>query len=157
MAPTLEDAAETRRRLLDGIARWGLPLPQERMQDVRLLASEVINNAVLHTGKPAIVSATWDGAVVRVAVTDESIQQPVVPGHSDEDPDAHPDEERTHGRGISLVMALSDTWGVDTDEDAGTKTVWFECGPWHPLSPPLPAPVIAVPNPTARRTPIPHS
>ncbi|MFF2657685.1 ATP-binding protein [Kitasatospora sp. NPDC058032] len=117
----MKDAAEARRILLDGISRWGVALPSERIGDIGLLAGEVIANAVIHTGTPAAVSAIWTGTAVRVEVSDESLQMPVVKDQFG--------EAMTSGQGLNLVRALSNAWGVRADDSSGTKVVWFECGP----------------------------
>ncbi|MGA5822177.1 ATP-binding protein [Kitasatospora sp. NPDC094028] len=136
VAPTPKDAAEQRRALLDGIRRWGLDLLDERIEDVELLAGEVIANAAIHTGKPSTVTATWTGAAVRVEVADESDQVPSVREHFG--------EAVTSGQGLNLVRALSDAWGVKVDECAGTKVVWFECGSTEAAADPGAALVAAV-------------
>ncbi|MCX4745980.1 ATP-binding protein [Kitasatospora sp. NBC_01287] len=135
VAPTLEDAAETRRLLLDGISRWGLDLPPDRLEDLELLAGEVINNAVIHTRRAAIVTATWGGTVVRVEVADQSAELPV--------PCEESDPGLESGRGLNLVKALSNSWGVNVDEAASSKSVWFECGARHVFQP---GPVAALPD-----------
>ncbi|MFJ2805820.1 ATP-binding protein [Kitasatospora sp. NPDC087271] len=139
VAPTPEGAAATRRALLVGIGRWGLPLPPDRIEDVKLLAGEVIANAVIHTGKAATVAAIWTGTAVRVEVADESDQMPLVQEHFG--------EEVTSGQGLTLVKALSNAWGAKVDKRTGTKVVWFECGPRHGLSVSQPeATVVAMPD-----------
>ncbi|MEW1686265.1 ATP-binding protein [Streptomyces sp. NPDC091265] len=45
------------------------------------------------------------------------------------------------GRGLLLVDAVTDKWGVEERRDGGGKTVWFECLAAGPLTPPVrPAP-----------------
>ncbi|MFE4516818.1 ATP-binding protein [Kitasatospora sp. NPDC056783] len=116
----MEDAANTRRSLLGGIRRWGLPmLSDPRIGDIELLAAELINNAVIHTGKPVQVTASWTGTVIRLEVTDSSTEEPVTRDQFG--------EELTNGQGMVLVNALSDSWGVEVDHESRTKVVWFEC------------------------------
>jgi hypothetical protein len=59
-----------------------------------------------------------------VAVTDGGIGRPLMlkAGPSD-----------VHGRGIAIVAALADAWGVA--ERSGVKTVWFSLRDSNPTSP----------------------
>lgn len=88
-----------------GVDRW----PAE------LLVSELVTNVICHAGTEFEVEVHVDG-VVRVTITDES---PVPPR-----PVTASDELAEGGRGLQLVDALAQRWGVDTS--AGGKLVWFE-------------------------------
>ena len=88
---------------------------------VELLTSEVVTNVVVHVGSDSeLVVQAVDGSV-RVDIRDD---------------DDHPPEMTianvadAHGRGLSIVEALADAWGVDTDPVQG-KTVWFELRERH--------------------------
>ncbi|GEN80052.1 ATP-binding protein [Actinotalea fermentans] len=87
-------------------------------QVVELLASELLANAVLHgAGDEAIrIEMSCSDTVVRVAVTDNLPQRPVV---------LHPEPIAPAGRGMAIVEAMSNRWGVDPHPTGG-KTVWFE-------------------------------
>lgn len=86
------------------------------MDVAELLVGELVANAVLHTGAPARLLVTYDGAV-RVEVTDASARPPVLlPAGLDD----------TAGRGLRLVDALASGWGWQPGEDG--KTVWAELG-----------------------------
>jgi anti-anti-sigma regulatory factor/anti-sigma regulatory factor (Ser/Thr protein kinase) len=84
-----------------------------------LTASELVTNAVLHsTGSHELALAYRKGAL-RLSVRDGQGDPPVQlrPGTDDET-----------GRGLNLVRALVDDWGVlPTDE--GGKVVWCRLGP----------------------------
>jgi anti-sigma regulatory factor (Ser/Thr protein kinase) len=54
------------------------------------------------------------GERLLVTVADESDGRPYTPDQ---------DDERASGRGILLVDALADQWGIDDTPDG--KTVWF--------------------------------
>ncbi|MFI1731339.1 ATP-binding protein [Streptomyces acidicola] len=90
----------------------------------RTLVSEVVTNAVRHTRTPTIrleTAVTEDG--VRVAVYDDSPAELLPPplltcgGYDDEG-----------GRGLLLVQALAQGWGVGSAyaPGQGGKHVWFE-------------------------------
>ncbi|MFD4831015.1 ATP-binding protein [Streptomyces uncialis] len=87
---------------------------------VVLCVSELATNALLHGAPPDDgfwLRAGYDGAVLRVEVRDGGAGAPCVGERA-------PDES---GRGLMLVAASSDAWGVDRDADAGGgKTVWCE-------------------------------
>jgi anti-sigma regulatory factor (Ser/Thr protein kinase) len=83
-----------------------------------LLISELVTNAVVHTGCPAVLRMLFPAAPaspVRVEVADRS-EAPPAPRH------AHRDE--TGGRGLELVDGLADRWGWQP-EGAG-KQIWCE-------------------------------
>jgi hypothetical protein len=83
-----------------------------------LLISELVTNAVVHTGCPAVLRMLFPVAPaspVRVEVADSS-EAPPAPRH------AHRDE--TGGRGLELVDGLADRWGWQP-EGAG-KQIWCE-------------------------------
>ncbi|MEV8456739.1 ATP-binding protein [Streptomyces sp. NPDC052095] len=81
-----------------------------------LLLSEVVTNALIHTAHGAVVTASVAPAGLRVEVRD------FVPGLPlSYVPDA---DDGTHGRGLLLVKALADAWGVSPQ--ALGKVVWFE-------------------------------
>jgi anti-sigma regulatory factor (Ser/Thr protein kinase) len=89
------------------------------MEDLRLLVSELVTNAVRHAGLESGDAITLD-----VRVTDQSIHVQVSDGGTGFVPvpfEAAPD--RTSGWGLWLVDELTDRWGTYAAQ--GT-TVWFE-------------------------------
>jgi anti-sigma regulatory factor (Ser/Thr protein kinase) len=84
------------------------------VDDALLLTSELVTNSVLHGGPPLVIAVECDGERLQVRVRDGS---PAVPTPHD----ATPSDE--NGRGLALVAALSDDWGVDPEP--GGKHVWF--------------------------------
>jgi anti-sigma regulatory factor (Ser/Thr protein kinase) len=93
-------------------------LEDERLHDVLLLVSEVVTNAVVHGYPPGRLRLSSDDARVRVEVEDSSPAQPVLEAF---------DHESHRGRGIALVEALADDWGVEAPGGQGSgKRVWFE-------------------------------
>lgn len=101
------------RQLLDRLlASWRL---DGRIDDegVKLAASELAANAVLHTGTPQAATIRYLGAVVRIEIDDES---PVLPSFREADDRG--------GRGLPLVAAVSSSWGAHRRPDG--KRVWCE-------------------------------
>lgn len=83
-----------------------------------LLASELVTNALLHTGEEEMeLRATCDGVRLRVAVAD-SDPSPPQPVHGPDEP------PRGRGRGLWLMERLAARWG--SEEIPGGKRVWFE-------------------------------
>ena len=142
-------AARNARRAVTVAARaWSLMVPN----DLPLIASELVTNAVLHARTPISLELCVAAGVVEVAVVDDAAGQPTVrPGRADllGDLDAvsldaldlcdrHPDlvvgaaGGVAAGRGLLLVEALADRWGV-TPRDGGGKAVWAQLSarqPW---------------------------
>ena len=122
----------------DGSARWTLPAvtpgPEQmtyvrhqarlvlqlwRLADlmaaVEVLISELATNVVRHARTLFTVTVAWDGATLRVEVSDAS---PLTPR-----PQLATDTDREGGRGLLLVDAIATAWGVDLHPHS--KTVWF--------------------------------
>jgi anti-sigma regulatory factor (Ser/Thr protein kinase) len=107
----LRSAAEARRfaeRTLEG---WGCGA---LVESARLLVSELVVNAVIHAHSTARLVLRFDGDRLHVAVSDRSTAAPRRRSYS---PTA------TTGRGLMILDAVADEWGVDIGADS--KTVWF--------------------------------
>lgn len=115
VAAAVDAVPAARRQVISLAQNLGLLLSDQALENVELLASEVIANAVLHTDAPCDVSVTRTDVRLRVEVTDTdpSLASAV---------EAGPDDES--GRGLLLVNALADAWGTRL-EPMG-KTTWFE-------------------------------
>lgn len=118
----LRAVADTRRRLRDQLRLWGVPALADTAE---LLATEIVTNALQHTGGGAVLTATLSPGPakrLRVEVHDSLGRRPPrrPPGG------VRPADDATSGRGLLLVEALADTWGIQAS-GAG-KTVWFELG-----------------------------
>ncbi|MFI1361148.1 ATP-binding protein [Streptomyces sp. NPDC020898] len=97
------------------LADWGLA-GTERGDDVLLCVSELATNALVHgvpPGRQFLLFLRYDGRVLRVAVHDSGGGVPLIAERADEG-----------GRGLLLVAALSDKWGVG-ERELG-KVVWCE-------------------------------
>jgi len=96
----------------------GTELDAQRLNEVRLLVTELVTNCVRHAhiggAQTVTVSLELDESTLYVAVSN--------PGTGFEPP-APPPEEREGGRGLLLVDRLADRWGVD---DVHEARVWFE-------------------------------
>jgi anti-sigma regulatory factor (Ser/Thr protein kinase) len=110
------------RRLVDSaVASWSVG--ENVAQDAALVVSELVTNAVLHTGTVLSVRVRRLEPGVRLEVKDGSTQPPVVVT------DRPADLLATHfmtGRGLALLAATADRWGSDPLPDG--KTVWAEVG-----------------------------
>ncbi|MFI9326488.1 SpoIIE family protein phosphatase [Kitasatospora sp. NPDC052868] len=112
--------SEVRAELRDALRRWGVA---ELVDTAELLASELVTNAVRHTDRDAMFTArlyreaATDGgrARLRVEVEDESDLWPTR---------RTPGEQASSGRGLMLVEALADAWGVEPRGSG--KRMWFE-------------------------------
>ncbi len=113
---TPASAAAVRHFLHEEVEKAGLG--REVADDAALLASELVGNSIRHArALPAgYLNVTWfinDGGV-RVQVTDGGGgKRPQIRRVSLAD---------TTGRGLAIVEALSDDWGVD--EEPASTTVW---------------------------------
>ena len=103
------------RRLVDEALRaWDCG---DVFDEVALLVSELVTNAVLHGGGDVEVAVRLLPDSIRFEVMDSNSELPVDSGEV-VDPDAE------SGRGLTLVSALSSAWGAERMEQG--KSVWFE-------------------------------
>lgn len=127
------------RRELQAAARsWDLA--DEVVESGRLVVSELVTNGVLHANTGLRVVFTRAGAGVRIEVHDASTRPVLAPvaanfgaGGLLDDPTEEGVLARlvgntgTTGRGLALVQASSESWGV-TALSGGGKAVWAEVG-----------------------------
>lgn len=107
-------------------ASW--ELPQAVTDTAELLLSELMTNAYRHAKTPAgreiraRCELTDDRLRITVADANDALPTPGTASLDDES-----------GRGLELVAALADDWGVERRECGIGKTVWFELAvPAHP-------------------------
>jgi anti-sigma regulatory factor (Ser/Thr protein kinase) len=114
MFPSIAPSAANARRFVGAaLRRWGCP--DDFIERVLLLTSELVTNAYRHAGSDTHLSIRSDEDCVRVEVRDAGKG----------DVKLRPlDPNRTDGRGLHIVDALADRWGHHSDRD-GT-VVWFE-------------------------------
>ncbi|MDH6132461.1 serine phosphatase RsbU (regulator of sigma subunit)/anti-sigma regulatory factor (Ser/Thr protein kinase) [Kitasatospora sp. MAA4] len=113
----LARVSELRGELRDALRRWGVA---ELIDTAELLASELVTNAIRHTDRDAMFTARLyreDGREprLRIEVEDESDLWPQR---------RTPGEQASSGRGLMLVEALADAWGVEPRGSG--KRMWFE-------------------------------
>lgn len=124
LAATPRGARQARRLTVEKLAAWGVPPDAPA-----LIVAELAANAVTHgrvPGRDFRIGLTLGDGVLRIEVVDTRGDR--VPGLRDAD------EGAEGGRGLLLVDALADRWGVDRGLPPG-KVVWAEVdlagGPEH--------------------------
>jgi serine/threonine-protein kinase RsbW len=113
--PCGPDAA---RRARERIATLDRKVSQRTLEDMTLLASELVTNAYRHAGlsegDPIELRVSLKGSIVRIEVAD--------PGNQAR---PHIRESAVEGGwGLRIVQELSARWG--TDSDTKGTTVWLE-------------------------------
>ncbi|MEV5004160.1 ATP-binding protein [Streptomyces sp. NPDC055692] len=110
-----EEVAALRRMLRLQLERWGL---QELSEPAQLCVSELVANVIKHVGSatPAMLAVFMNGTRLRIEVHDPDLRAlPVL---------ADADSEAETGRGMALIDAVADRWGVDLTPER--KATWCE-------------------------------
>ena len=99
------------------VADWciGAGVIGDVVDTLLLLTAELVTNAVIHGRSDVVLSIGRAGSCVRVAVGDKNTR---LPQRRESDPDA------LDGRGLAMVEALADDYGVEAGPFG--KTVWFD-------------------------------
>ncbi|ELP70622.1 ATP-binding protein [Streptomyces turgidiscabies] len=126
--PDPAEVGRARRWVRSRLAGSGVSDDEPLAETLILLVSELVTNAVVHTGRPAVLRLTFKGVcaaqtgaqgvaggTVRLEVVDLSACPPA-PRHAERD--------ETNGRGLELVDGLADRWGW-SPEGVG-KRIWCE-------------------------------
>jgi anti-sigma regulatory factor (Ser/Thr protein kinase) len=90
-------------------------LPHGLRDSVTVMVSELSTNALVHASTGFDVGVERSDAAVTISITDRGDGTPAVQSPGSSEP---------HGRGLRIVEALSDDWGIMSSPEAG-KTVWF--------------------------------
>ncbi|MFF7730529.1 ATP-binding protein [Streptomyces sp. NPDC008001] len=118
------EVGRARRWARSRLACSGIGVDEPLAETLILLISELVTNAVVHTGCPAVLRMLFPGGAgmpgacggtVRVEVADISARPPRRRCAGGED---------TGGRGLELVDGLADRWGWQA-EGSG-KRIWCE-------------------------------
>jgi anti-sigma regulatory factor (Ser/Thr protein kinase) len=106
-----EDSVGAARRFVTGIIS---DTPTDVQDSVAVMVSELATNALLHASGGFEVAVDRSELTVSVSVSDRGDGAPVLQSPKFSEP---------HGRGLRIVTALSDQWGVSATSDG--KAVWF--------------------------------
>jgi anti-sigma regulatory factor (Ser/Thr protein kinase) len=115
--PPTPESATVARWLVNDLLRGSAD--DDPRDTAALLTTELVSNAIRHTRDELTLTVRVEGGRLRVGVSDSSHRRPQL---------VQVGERDTSGRGLHLVEALADRWGVEPDERGLGKTVWFELG-----------------------------
>jgi anti-sigma regulatory factor (Ser/Thr protein kinase)/GAF domain-containing protein len=102
----------------DRLRSWGLA---EMSDDLQLIVSEIVTNALIHAGSEVDVRLRGFADRVRLEVRDSDSNPPVPsPVSLTEEGNARAE----HGRGLFIVEALASAW--DSSPNGRGKTVWLD-------------------------------
>ncbi|MFF9059919.1 ATP-binding protein [Streptomyces sp. NPDC101213] len=118
--PDPAEVGRARRWARSRLAGSGIGADEPLAETLILLVSELVTNAVVHTGRPAVLRLSLPGVeagrtTVRLEVADSSSRAPVPRCVGD---------EATGGRGLALVDGLADRWGWSVEGPG--KRIWCE-------------------------------
>lgn len=134
--PAPETAAAARDFVHGTLLAWGASGP---IDDVILLVSELVTNAVIHARSPLEVTVRRDRTSTEVTVTDSAPERAVPrAGPLSVEASASSGNERGGGLGLALASAIASSWGVSYGR--GDKAVWFRIEDTTEKHPSLEAP-----------------
>ncbi|PCG84708.1 hypothetical protein CIB93_17855 [Streptomyces sp. WZ.A104] len=121
LSPTRRGARLARLLTVAHLGAWGLP-----SESAAHIVAELAANATVHgrvKGRDFQLTLTVDAKTLRIEVTDtRGDRLPPGPGAV-----KAPEDDAENGRGLLIVEALADHWGV-TPGPVPRKTVWAEIG-----------------------------
>ncbi|MFF7605026.1 ATP-binding protein [Streptomyces parvulus] len=131
---TRRGARLARRLATHRLDLWQLPYGSPVSDTVTLVVAELAANATFHgrvPGRDFELRLTYDRSrgLVRVEVSDTHPGRPEVVASA-----TQPSTDTDSGRGLLLVEAVADRWGVAGRSGPG-KTVWAECAVRAPETP----------------------
>jgi anti-sigma regulatory factor (Ser/Thr protein kinase) len=110
--PAVRGSVPSARRFVAGAVA---DVPPEVSAAVALIATELASNSVQHASSAFAIRVEQLPDRIRIEVEDDGAGQPVL---------GSPDPGATSGRGLQIVSALADGWGVIPRDRAEGKTVW---------------------------------
>lgn len=112
LSANAEAAHQTRRALREACRE----LPCDALDDVLLLSTELVTNAVRYAGGILTIAVECEARQAAVAVADSNPEPPVI---------RPAERDNTTGRGLQLVDHLASSWGTRPTQDGKGKVVWF--------------------------------
>ncbi len=97
----------------DALRRWNLIACSD---DTLVVVNELVTNAIVHGSGPVTLTISLRGRLLHIVVRDRS---PVKPAS------ASLNDERTSGRGLAIVEAMTTDWGYTKSATTG-KDVWAD-------------------------------
>jgi CheY-like chemotaxis protein len=113
LGPNVSDVGLARRFLVAHCQRWEC---EDVLEDAQLVVSELVTNALVHGGSRCELGIAFRNGSLRVEIRDRQSGGPEVQAA---------DTENEHGRGLVLVSAMTDAWGMEPLDPVG-KVVWAE-------------------------------
>ncbi len=118
--------SEARRRVLHRLTEWNIGALVR--DDAQLVISELFTNAVKHTDSDRVdCELRVTGVRLRLEVADRG-GGPGRPRVRRTERRGGPDREGESGRGLTIVEALAEEWGVRPGGDGKGHLVWAELG-----------------------------
>ncbi|MBB4705459.1 anti-sigma regulatory factor (Ser/Thr protein kinase) [Sphaerisporangium siamense] len=105
------------------LAEWGL---RDLTDDVTVVVTELLANALIHGEPPIHLTLRRAHGALVGAVTDLGPGRPRLLAAA---------ADLEHGRGLRIVDALTDSWGVDPLPGGAGKTIWFARAEPDPVVP----------------------
>src|SRR3954451_14785530 len=89
-----------------------------------LLVTELVTNAVAHARRASVLTVAVAVGMIEVGVTENGPSRQTIPTQREVVVPGVPEVLRESGRGLMIVEALSQDWGVVSANGSG-KQVWF--------------------------------
>jgi anti-sigma regulatory factor (Ser/Thr protein kinase) len=113
LGPSASSPARARRFLSERAAAWSLPEPIG--DQLALVGTELVTNAVLHAHTSLTLTVELLDDRVRISVRDGSSAPAAL---------RHYRQDALTGRGLGVIAAVSQAWGVEPARDG--KVIWAE-------------------------------
>lgn len=132
IGPDPAEVGRARRWARSRLVGSGIEHDEPLADTLILLISELVTNAVVHTGCPAVLRMLFgfgkeEAGTVRVEVADRCARPPRRRTAEDDE---------TNGRGLELVDGLADRWGWS--QEGNGKAIWCEIDRGVPVGAPYP-------------------